>query len=226
MESLRPRDLAVPRRMRGLPKDHRGFVVPKFVSWIDGKPEFRVARSEYIGECYKRKICWLCGEPMGVNLTFVIGPMCSINRVTTEPPSHHDCATYAALVCPFLTLPKMRRRDAGLPKEAVNPAGDMIERNPGATCLWSARRYTPMKVHNGTLFRIGEATRVEWFCAGREATREEVMQSIRTGLPLLLEPAKAEGPIAIQSLWKHLKAAERFVPGRSFPADIYAQLQS
>ena len=50
---------------------------------------------------YRRKICFLCGEPLGRFAAFVIGPMgSSINRVSSEPPAHRDCAEYAVRACP------------------------------------------------------------------------------------------------------------------------------
>jgi hypothetical protein len=43
---LRPELTELPLRMRGLPLDERGYPVPWFVAWIDGKPEFRCRYGE------------------------------------------------------------------------------------------------------------------------------------------------------------------------------------
>ena len=71
-----------PDRIKRLPVDHRGFPVPYFVVWIDGKPDFRLVMPGRLGECFKNKICWICGEPLGRFLAFAIGPMCVFNRTT------------------------------------------------------------------------------------------------------------------------------------------------
>jgi hypothetical protein len=53
---------------------------------------------------------------------------------------------------------------------------------------------------------------VLWYASGRTATREEVLASIDSGLPSLLELAEAEGPDAVAALDKAHKAALRHLP--------------
>lgn len=64
----------VPARMAHLPIDERGYVVPWFVAWVDGKPEFRAMDPEKFSAAIRKKLCWVCGGKMGVNLCFVAGP--------------------------------------------------------------------------------------------------------------------------------------------------------
>ncbi len=78
---------ALPRQIRKLPKDARGYPVPWFVAWFDGKPDFRVVARGKIDTAHLERRCWTCGEPLQKDMTFVIGPMCSINRVSTGPPA-------------------------------------------------------------------------------------------------------------------------------------------
>lgn len=187
---LHPRliDLDMPERVRRLPRDARGYPVPWFVTWFDGKPDFRVADAEKVGRAYHRRLCWTCGDPLGRWFTFVIGPMCAVNRVSSEPPSHHSCARFAARGCPFLALPKAERRENNLPDGVAEPPGIFITRNPGVTALWTTHTYKPFNASNsGVLFEVGEPKSVEWFALGRAATRAEVMHSIETGMPTLLE---------------------------------------
>lgn len=136
------------------------------------------------------KTCWLCGGPLGANATFVIGPMCAINRVSAEPPSHRDCAEYAAKACPFLTNPAMRRRERNMPDGTVLPDGDMITRNPGVALTWTSRTWRMMPGHR--LFQVGEPTALAWWAHGRPATRAEVLASIDSGLPLLRQAAESD----------------------------------
>jgi hypothetical protein len=194
----RIKNIPVPQRMRKLPLDDRGFPIPRFVPYIDGKPEFRGMSGEHLYACVRRKLCWLCGEPLGVHQTFVIGPMCAINKNTAEPPCHEACAQYAAQACPFLSQPKMRRNEKDMPDG--NVAGLMIKRNPGCTLLWTTRDYKVVPEGQGILFRIGEPEHIEVFAEGREATAQELTQSIATGIPLLMEAAEQDGPDAVREL--------------------------
>lgn len=191
----RIKNIPVPEKMRALPIDERGFPIPKFVPYIDGKPEFRGFDPNHMRACVLRKKCWLCGDPLGVHLTFVIGPMCAINRISSEPPSHHNCAEYSAKACPFLSQPKMRRNEKDLPEDR-SVAGIAIRRNPGVILLWTTRSYKIRNTRTGALFVVGEPEQIEFFCEGRIATREEVLESVNSGLPSLIEVAKEDGPEA------------------------------
>lgn len=195
--------------MRLLPIEARGYPVPWFVEWVNGEPDFRVLdRSKWI-KALRFGNCWLCGEPIGKLRTFVIGPMCTLNRTTSEPPCHYDCAKFAVMACPFMILPKAKRRTANLPDEVVDQAGDPIDRNPGATCLWTTnswRVFTAYAGNAGQLIRIGEPESVSWWAEGRHATREEVSASIDSGYPLLLKSAReqdAQDPYAKAEMALH-----------------------
>lgn len=196
----RIRHIELPRRMKGLPVDDRGFPVPKFVPLVNGKWDFRGFDPDHLRMCVKLKRCWLCGQPLGVHMTFVIGPMCLVNRNSAEPPCHHDCAEYAAKACPFLTQPKMRRNEKDLPETHGQVAGIMLKRNPGVTLLWTTRSYKIERTPNGPLFRIGDPEQIEFFAEGRPAIRAEITASIESGLPILREMAAQDGPEACAEL--------------------------
>ena len=116
--------------------------------------------------------------------------MCAVNRTSAEPPSHYDCAFYAAQACPFLTQPRMRRNEKDIPEDTREPAGIMLKRNPGVTLVWVTRHYKPFKAEGGVLFRLGDPGRVEFYAEGRKATRSEIMASIDSGMPILRGMAK------------------------------------
>jgi hypothetical protein len=193
--TLRPElDLAgMPDRMRRLPID-RGYVVPWFVDWVDGKPEFRAMDPKKWKRAIQESLCWVCGGILGRHRTFVIGPMCAINRTTSEPPNHTDCATWSANNCPFLSRPTMVRREDDFSIEGMKQvAGEMIPRNPGVTLLWTTKTYHVHRDHNGRpLIELGDPTAVAWYREGRLATRAEILESIETGLPLLLAACDRE----------------------------------
>lgn len=195
-----------PRRFMKLPIDERGFPVPWFVAFVEGKYDFRVVRDNGIAIAHNKELCWLCGERRGRNMSFVVGPMCGINRVSSEPPSHTECAEYAVKACPFLTRPLAIRNERGL--EDAQAAGIMIKRNPGVTLLWTTKKYTPFRAgggNAGVLFRLGEPTNLRFYARGREATREEIAESIRTGIPALEKMAELDGPEGIKALAKERK---------------------
>lgn len=192
-QKVRPDLPPVPKHMRKLPVNEAGYPVPWFVSWIDGKPEFRCVTAERIKEALSRKVCWICGNLLTADLAFVLGPMCAINRTNSEPPNHVSCAIFAATACPFLTRPQTERRDEGLPAETSDPPGIALARNPGACAVWITRTFSLFDAGNGTLFKLGDPQRILWFAEGRQATRAEVLESIRTGLPLLQRVADEQG---------------------------------
>lgn len=205
--------IEVPARMAKLPRNKAGYVVPWFVAEINGEPDFRVVRVDGCADAVRFELCWLCGQHLGRWSAFVIGPMCSVNRVSAEPPSHIECAEYAVQVCPFLSRPSMRRRDNGKPVEAEKPAGVMIERNPGVTVLWVTHGgWSPVRAPGGTLFDVGDPERVSWWAHGREATRDEVLASIDSGLPILRGEAEREGPGALRELAGMHERALQLVP--------------
>lgn len=207
-------DIAMPMRMQRLPVSSKGYPVPWFVANVNGEWDFRVIAPGKIQAALAHNRCWLCGDVLGSYKCFVIGPMCCINRTSAEPPSHLECAQYAARACPFLTQPNMRRNEKGLPEDAKNPAGIMIKRNPGVTALWVTKSYKLWKgaQHGGVLFRLGDPTNVFWFAEGRIATRTEVDESIRTGLPTLENEAKKEGYKSQMMLAKYVDIAMKYLP--------------
>lgn len=207
--------IPVPERMLSLPLDERGYPVPWFVSWVDGKPEFRALERYKLVLAVREKRCWLCGEKMGRFLAFVIGPMCAINRISSEPPSHRECAEYAVRACPFLARPHMRRRENDLPEDFKQAAGFGVKRNPGVSLIWVTESYRVEKAHAGNegyLFHVGDPYQLAWYAEGREATRAEIMESIDSGYPLLVELACQQGPEAERELVEARERAMELVP--------------
>jgi hypothetical protein len=204
MTTLAPGMPPLPPRFLKLPLDHRGYPVPRFCyQRPDGTYDFRVVRPGWPQACRRNKLCWLCGDPLGKFMCFVIGPMCAINRNTAEPPCHRDCAEFAVKACPFMRFPNRKRDTEDMPEEGRKPGGDeaMIMRNPGVTCLWITKSYRPYPAGDGsTLIEIGPPFEVTWWAHGRKATHDEIMASITSGLPLLRAIAEKEGKEAIEHL--------------------------
>ncbi len=210
---------ALPLRLRKLPVDARGYPVPWFVAWVDGPdgpetvPEFRAMDGRKWAAAVKQRLCWICGEMLGRWLAFPIGPMCAITRTTAEPPSHLECAEWSVRNCPFLSQPKMVRRDDHLPDGVEAPAGMAIQRNPGVICIWTTRSYELFDDGRGkSLITIGACERAAWWCEGRAATLAEVEASVAGGLPILMGEAKRDGAFAVAQLGRQYDQARLFFP--------------
>jgi len=206
-----PKDL--PINMRELPLDKRGFPVPWFVAWIDGEWDFRVIRPGGIDIALRRDTCWLCGRALGRLRVFAVGPMCTVNRITSEPPSHPECARFAVVACPFLSNPKAKRPDKPSPAD-VKVAGTMLPHNPGVTALWATdrQRLRTFPAGDGFLIELPRPEWVEWWTEGRKASRDDVDQAMVSGLPNLEKLAVQQGSAAIQELAMLAEQAKRYFP--------------
>lgn len=188
-----------PKRISKLPKDERGYPIPWFVHIKDGVPDFRVIGEGKMKDAIQFEKCWICGEKLGRNLAFVIGTMCAINRISSEPPAHLDCAQFSVKRCPFLSKPSMKRNEKGLEDIPEQRPGG-IKRNPGVVLIWKTEKFWIVPVPNGALFRVGDPTGLEFWREGRIATRAEINESIESGLPILRGQAEKDGEEALKLL--------------------------
>lgn len=234
MNALRPGLPPLPDRIACLPVDERGYPVPWFVQWVDGKPDFRIVDGDKFTAAIRFERCWICGGGLGKFRAFLVGPMCTVNRISAEPPSHRDCAEFAVEACPFLANPEMRRREKGLPDGVRDAAGIMIERNPGVTALWITNGYRvfqPSHGQAGYLVEMGSPLEVVWYARGRAATRKEILDAFEAGLPALIEQAMKDdaerplegidadrGPRAINQLGMKLTIAQALIPAETEPS--------
>jgi hypothetical protein len=185
--------------MRSLPIQ-RGYPVPWFVAMVNGEYHFPTADAEKMREALKKHLCWVCGQPLGSYLSFVVGPMAVVNRHTSEPPAHHECAVFSARACPFLARPHMKRQKEHA-EGSTPPSGIFVERNPGAAAVWTTKNFWLRMMPNGApLFRMGEPTGVLWFAEGHPATREQAQEALAGSLPFLHDVAKPEGDEAMKEL--------------------------
>jgi hypothetical protein len=205
------KDIPLPVRMTRRPVSSRGFPVPWFVSFRNDDWDFVNLDPRKIVDAYHQQICWLCGDKLGQFKSFCIGPMCSINRVTSEPAQHKECSEYAVRACPFLARPGMRRNDKAIEMPG-NIAGIHLDHNPGACLIWTTKFYKPMQVGDGVLFELGDPVSVSWWAHGRKATRAEIDAAIAKGLPLLRKAAALEGKDAMRDLDQYIARAEKLLP--------------
>src|SRR5262245_29739468 len=217
MTTLREGLPPLPKRMLHLPLDPRGYPIPWFVGELrDGTRDFRIADQRKRALGHKNRLCWLCGGKLGSFMAFVIGPMCVVNRNTSEPGSHLECARFAAIACPHLSRPEAKNRTAGLPEDRRALEGSLAG-NPGACAVYVCTQSKAYRVPEGRdwLISLGEPTSIEWYCRGRQATREEIDAVLEARLPLLREIAMEQGPKALDHLALMVARAKKYLPAES-----------
>lgn len=202
----------MPLSMAKRPRDERGYPVPWFTPWHEDKWDFRFVEPGKAQQAIRENRCWTCGEQLRCPCAYVVGPMCAVNRTSAEPPSHVECAIYAAKACPFLARPKMVRPTItqGVEGDTEAMPGITLDRNPGVALVWITE--TPSYDPSTRLFGLGEPLRIRWFARSRPATRDEIMESIKTGLPSLRELAEQDGPEALAELERMVDVAMELVP--------------
>jgi hypothetical protein len=213
------RTIPLPDLMRDLPVSRQGYPVPFFAAKVDGEWDFRVVRPDTTVRCVREKLCWICGKRMGSKKAFVVGPMCVVTRTSAEPPSHYSCGVYAAIACPFLASPRMKRNEADLPAGHTPPSGIALMRNPGCAAVLITRSYRPFNDgKGGMLIEMGKPESVEWYAKRGRATYTDVMESIESGLgalqeqcdneatPFLQEEARQELAVRVANVMKYLPA--------------------
>jgi len=205
----------MPEGIQALPVD-RGYPIPWFVDWLDGKPEFRSMDQKKWVRAWRERLCWVCGGKMGRYFSFVLGPMCGVTKTTSEPPCHKACAEWSAKNCPFLARPHMERREGDEVAEMLkgNVAGFAIRRNPGVALVWTTTSYDVFDDGNGRpLIQVGEPISLSWYAEGRDATREEVEKSVKSGLPILEQASALDTKHgAAEYLAKELARLETWYP--------------
>lgn len=101
-------DVAIPRRLKALQRDRRGYPVPFIVLRDkDGRARFTVNDSDRVLRCILEKRCAICGGRLDSVLWFVGGPSSAFHArgAYLDTALHHDCMTYAMRVCPYLAAP-------------------------------------------------------------------------------------------------------------------------
>jgi hypothetical protein len=102
-----------------------------------------------------------------------------------------------------------------MPEQSIDAAGIPLDRNPGVTCLWFCKGYEIVRAgagNDGYLFKLPGSSQVRWYREGRKATRDEIMESINGGLPLLQKMAEEEGEDAVAELQRFVARGMKLIP--------------
>jgi len=196
--------------------------VPWFVHRDErGQWDFRAVNRARLRIALLERRCWVCGGALGANApaAFLIDPICLVNRISAEPPSHDECARFAVCACPHLSNSRTRRNEDRIAGD-VATNGAAIQLNPGVVALWRTRVWSQTPegfVLFGDL--LARRKKPEWFAEGRTAKSQEVWASFETGLPFLRsevnEETTEEGHLAVaHELEAAIRSARRFLPPR------------
>lgn len=118
--------IPVPRRMRALQRDRRGYPVPFIVLRDrDGVPLFAVNDSVRHDRAIREGRCPICGNKLDRIKWLVGGPMSAFHPqgAYIDSALHHECMQYAMQVCPYLAAPNF-----GGHVDATSPA--LVRRVP------------------------------------------------------------------------------------------------
>jgi hypothetical protein len=197
--------IAVPDRMAHLPTDplHADLPVPYFVGSVRDesgtlRPDFRCVAPGARERCDAGALCWICGLPLQGEFASVTGPMCLINRVSSEPVSHFDCASYAVAACPFLATPGRKRREKDLPSGILPPPSPDTHnpRNPGAVLL--IRMGTRPKPNDERLYELRNINGVEFYRAGERIYGLDCLPEFQAGARIIAgQASEYDGPVGL-----------------------------
>lgn len=121
------KDVPIPKRMRRLQRDDRGYPVPfVIVRDKDGEPIFTANDSNRTLKCRCEYRCPVCGGKLKQILWFCGGPLSAFHPhgVYNDEAMHYECMEYALQVCPYLSMPNyMKRLDLNHIDPAKLPEG-------------------------------------------------------------------------------------------------------
>lgn len=198
-----------PARLALRPRDRHGRIVPAFVEYVDGQPDHRIVRKDFIRNVHERRLCFLCELPLGVFGAFLVDPVRTVTRASPEPPSHRTCAEYAARACLFVTDPDMH------PDETDEADGITCRRNPGVWAVYTTDEWSRQRGRE--LFSFRNPFSVTWWTHGRPATYPEALNGLVSGLQILRgEADQADNPgRANELLVKRYGRALELLPGNA-----------
>lgn len=175
---MAPLGVVVPKRMRTLPKDKRGYPVPVIVAPDrHGDPQFTVNDHERVLQVARRKLCGICGRSLDDGAWFVAGPKAFLHQKGgfLDPGMHMDCADYALRVCPYLAMSRYLKRiddrkirAAGVPDDTTLVVNTQAQADrPPVFMLGRASSYVVFQPGPGEVLFVGHVwTYVECWYAG------------------------------------------------------------
>lgn len=94
--------------------DERGYPIPFFVAYVDGKPNFRYQDARKRDICLAQRKCAICGKKLRKDFSYVItGPLGLQNKIVSDAPMHRVCAEFSLAACPHMYYEKAERKESG-----------------------------------------------------------------------------------------------------------------
>jgi len=107
--------IPIPAFLSHLKVTDKGYPIPYFVAYVDGKPDFRLLDPQKQVRCADMFLCGICGKKLFKKAYyFISGPQGYTNKISTDPAMHRECAEYSLNACPHLHIQKTVRREKGL----------------------------------------------------------------------------------------------------------------
>lgn len=71
--------------------------------------DFTAIWAPTVVECGHKRLCGICGNPLGYWIAFLGGPKSATNRTYSDPPFHPACAEASLSLCPHIAVPHHQR---------------------------------------------------------------------------------------------------------------------
>jgi hypothetical protein len=206
--------ISVPKKMRALQKDRRGYPIPYIVLRdTDGKPHFSINDTLRQRKALLERRCPICGTRLDRVIWFLGGPLSAFHPHGSYMDSamHYECMRYAVQSCPYLAAPNYLGRidaktvDPGkLPHATVFMDTTMIPERPSLFVAvassgqnirfeWPLAYVTPVRPY----------LEVEYWRLGKQLTEEEGKPLVEQALAgRTLSEARSQAPTeAPEIIW-------------------------
>lgn len=148
--------IAIPEFLSHLPV-YGEIPVPFMFHWRDGKPDFRVLDPQKLFDCYRLKLCAICGHTLGESSYWIGGPSCGKQHYFSDGPMHKACADFSLKACPFLRGERGYSQKT-LPDDTAEIEGTVTVR-PAEMFMFRSRtaktRLVPVHRSQSVLFEAG-----------------------------------------------------------------------
>lgn len=188
-----PKSFPIPDRMKGLPRDKRGFPVPCIVQYdAHGVPQFTVNNALIKQQVMLGRRCGICGGELGLFCWSVGGPNSAFhpNGAYIDPPMHRECLVYAMNVCPYLAWRSYSGKANVDALQKRFTTAHIVEDTttwPGRPKVFVAVSYRQFKPiwENGLIDKyqpIRPYRRVEFWHHGKRITQERAVELLKDGI--------------------------------------------
>lgn len=188
------RSVPVPKKMRALARDRRGYPVPFIILRdTDGRPHYTINDSVRHRKCLTEMRCPICGTRLDKPFWLVGGPLSVFHEhgAFLDTGLHYECMRYALQVCPYLAAPVYSGRiDTVTIKPEKTPPGCQVLLDPTMIperpALFVAVAANAQKVNYGGIMATIQPERpykaIEYWQRGQQITEADAMPLVESAL--------------------------------------------